>query len=149
MNSFTNKDGGSYAWSNELEAMSAQWNKLVTGNKDQVPGSEMSYGDLSAALSKFVNKDVLPAEIVDKLPEPPAVEEPEEVDEDYVAPDDACQMGEAFLDAFGSDSDEDDDDDKPSPPKKEEPAPASPTVVKHEEEKVDTANEASPSGSPE
>ena len=92
----------------------------------------MSYKDLCSALPNFVHKDVLAPEILDKKPEVAAAEsegpdddgEPEDE-----APDEACQMGEAFLDAFGSD---DDDDDSP-PAKKEEPNGV--VESKHEEEK--------------
>ena len=59
------------------------------------------------ALPNFVHKDVLPPEIFDKKPEVAAVaeesDEPEangEVEEPEV-PDEAAEMGAAFLDAFG------------------------------------------------
>lgn len=102
-----------------------------------MPGAEISYKDLCSALPNFVHKDVLPAEIVDQKPVVAAAEvneEPEDNnnDEDYEAPDAAVQMGEAFLDAFGDDSDE---DDEPSPPPKKEEPKAAPVETKVEEEK--------------
>ena len=61
-----------YKWKDELESMTMQWNKLVLGYKDTVPGSDMSYKDLNTALP----------EVMTNLPDSIEVaqEEPEEVE---------------------------------------------------------------------
>ena len=63
LSQFMNKDGGTYAWAEELESVTASWNKLVLGYKDAIPGSEMSFKDLNIALPEMLNDKVLPAEI--------------------------------------------------------------------------------------
>ena len=114
MNKFLNKDGGKYAWSAELDEMTAQWSKLVLGSEDKVPGSEISYKDLNEALPKYM--EGLPAEIVPKkeeakVAEPVPVKQAavpdDEPEDDVEAPDDAAAMNADFMDAFGSDSDDD------------------------------------------
>lgn len=136
---FMNKDGGPYDWQEELDAMTAKWNKLVLGHKDTVPGSSMNFKDLRDKLPEFLNDEVLPKIIVNVEDEVPAQKQQEEEpasQEDEVSPE-ACELGAAFDDAFGSDS----DDDVP-PPKKEEPVQAEAKPAKDEEEKQEADGEA-------
>ena len=62
-------DAAPYKWKEELEAMVTQWTRLVLGYKDPVPGADMSYKDLSAALTEISAN--LPAVIEFKKEEPP------------------------------------------------------------------------------
>ena len=65
MDQFMNKDGGSYNWADELKTMTAQWEKLVLGYKETVPGTtDMSYKGLLEALPEVMAK--LPAVIEEK-----------------------------------------------------------------------------------
>lgn len=135
---FMNKDGGPYDWQEELDAMTAKWNKLVLGHKEAIPGSEVSFKDLRDKLPDMLKESSLPAEITgvkveeekEEEPEPAAEQSEEEVPEDVA---DAAVDFAAGFDVFDSDS-----DDAGPPPKKEEP----PAPVKDEEEKVEEVPEA-------
>ncbi len=58
-----NEDGGAYAWSEELAAITGQWNKLVLGHGDVVPGSTLSFKDLMEKLPELLSDSALPVEI--------------------------------------------------------------------------------------
>ena len=63
LDKFLNKEGGSYAWSNELNAITGLWNKLALGYKENIPDSEVSYKALNEALPNILTDSNLPAEI--------------------------------------------------------------------------------------
>lgn len=67
-----NKEGGSYAWNAELNAITGLWNKLVLGYKDNIPDSEMSYKALNDALPNVLTDSNLPASIEEVVDEPEA-----------------------------------------------------------------------------
>lgn len=70
MDKFMNKDGGSYNWVEEHKVAATQFEKLVLGFKETIPGSEMSYKDLNEVLPEVLKK------LPDVLEEKAAAEEP-------------------------------------------------------------------------
>ena len=42
-----NLDGGKFLWQNEMNQFQKSWSKLVTGSKDSVDGTKMSYDELN------------------------------------------------------------------------------------------------------
>lgn len=86
LSKFMNEDGGPYAWAEELAAISGQWNKLVLGHGDALPGSTLSFKDLLEKLPEIMNDSALPAKIYEvrkeEVVEEDPVEEPEPVEED-------------------------------------------------------------------
>lgn len=78
LDKFLNKEGGSYAWNAELNAITGLWNKLVLGYKDNIPDSEMSYKALNDALPNVLTDSNLPASIEEVADEPEAPVQQEE-----------------------------------------------------------------------
>lgn len=79
LDKFLNKEGGSYAWSAELNAITGLWNKLALGYKENIPDSEMSYKALNEALPDILTESNLPADIEEVVDEPEVPVKKEEV----------------------------------------------------------------------
>ena len=129
LDKFLNKEGGSYAWSAELNAITGVWNKLALGYKENIPDSEMSYKALNEALPNILTDGNLPAEIEGVIDEPEAPVEEKVAEIEHAPEEEAHEEAADFaagFDVFGSG----DDDDGP-PAKAPEPAP------KVEEQKKD------------
>lgn len=67
-----NSDGGPYNWQSELDAFTAEMNKVVLGQGGSIADTSMSYKDLSAALPETMKQ--LPA-VIDNKKEVEEVEE--------------------------------------------------------------------------
>ena len=83
--------------------------KLVTGSKDSVEGSDLSYDEVNRRATQLMETGNFPAVLQTKKEEPVKhVQEAHEAQEEEAVdiPDDAADLAAGFDDAFGSDSDD-------------------------------------------
>ena len=92
-----------------MDSFYKSWSKLVTGSKDTVQDSELTFEEVNERATSLMKAGDFPAVIQGKKEEPVQhVQEAHEApaEEEVEIPDDAADLAAGFDDAFGSDSDD-------------------------------------------
>lgn len=63
LNKLMNVEGGQFHWKQEMDLFYKSWSKLVSGSKDSVQGTDMSFEQLNNNCTKIVMDGNFPAVI--------------------------------------------------------------------------------------
>lgn len=70
LHALVNTSGGDYNWKQEMDSFYKSWSKLVTGSKDTVQDSELTFEEVNERATSLMKAGDFPAVIQGKKEEP-------------------------------------------------------------------------------